>query len=496
MGSASAAIATAPPPSKAIPSASPTSSPIPARKVTDIPGIGKGLAVVLRRDRRSRLLRAPRSAAAKVPAHRARIPEDSGPRAEKHRAHLRALPHQHHRRAGAAVPGAEAARAAAHGRQAGREGAALHRAIPHAHRPLPAELRREHGRGADRRSAQAPASTAITPAGSLRRGRETVGDLDLLVTGPDADRRARPLRRLSARRGGAGPRRKQSQRQGGPRGLAGGRARAAARQLRRRHAILHRQQGSQRGHAHARREDGAEAQRVRPVPRRRTMPRWPAKPKPAFTKRSACPGFRRSCARICGEIEAAAEGRLPELVELADIRGDLHMHTTETDGRATLEEMAAAARERGYEYIAITDHSKALAMANGLDEKRVVAFARQVRETQSRRPRHPRLLRPRVRHPARMARMDLANDALAELDLVIGSVHSHMNHGSRRNDRPPAARARMPAPAHPRPSHRPHSAASRSVPLRFRARRRRGRAPRRVAGNQRQPRAARPQRHR
>ena len=110
------------------------------------------------------------------------------------------------------------------------------------------------------------------------------------------------------------------------------------------------------------------------------MRAWPAKPKPAFTRRSACPGFRRSCAKTAGEIEAAAEGRLPELVELADIRGDLHMHTTETDGRATLEEMAAAARERGYEYIAITDHSKALAMANGLDEKRVVAFARQVRE--------------------------------------------------------------------------------------------------------------------
>ena len=85
---------------------------------------------------------------------------------------------------------------------------------------------------------------------------------------------------------------------------------------------------------------------------------------------------RKSAARS----KRAAEDRLPELVELAQIRGDLHMHTTETDGRATLEEMAAAARDRGYEYIAITDHSKALAMANGLDEKRAVAFAHQVRE--------------------------------------------------------------------------------------------------------------------
>src|SRR6185295_10876977 len=81
-----------------------------------------------------------------------------------------------------------------------------------------------------------------------------------------------------------------------------------------------------------------------------------------------------------GEIEAALEGRLPDLIEGRHLRGDLHMHTTESDGRASLEEMAAAGRDRGYEYIAITDHSKALAMANGLDEARVVAHARRVRE--------------------------------------------------------------------------------------------------------------------
>ena len=81
-----------------------------------------------------------------------------------------------------------------------------------------------------------------------------------------------------------------------------------------------------------------------------------------------------------GEIDAAAANNLPELVEVRYIRGDIHMHTTETDGRATLEEMAAAAKGRGYEYIAITDHSKALAMANGLDEARAVAFAQRVRE--------------------------------------------------------------------------------------------------------------------
>jgi DNA polymerase (family 10) len=125
-----------------------------------------------------------------------------------------------------------------------------------------------------------------------------------------------------------------------------------------------------------------------------------------------------------GEIEAAAEGRLPKLIELSHIRGDLHMHTTETDGRATLEEMAEAARERGYEYIAITDHSKALAMANGLDEKRAVAFAHQVREMKDLGIRVFSGLECDIR---RDGAMDLENDALAELDFVIGSVHSYMN---------------------------------------------------------------------
>src|SRR5690348_1193065 len=72
----------------------------------------------------------------------------------------------------------------------------------------------------------------------------------------------------------------------------------------------------------------------------------------------------------CGELEAAQAHALPKLLDLSDIRGDLHMHTTQTDGRASLREMADAAAALGYEYIAITDHSKALAMANGLDEKR------------------------------------------------------------------------------------------------------------------------------
>ncbi len=128
-----------------------------------------------------------------------------------------------------------------------------------------------------------------------------------------------------------------------------------------------------------------------------------------------------------GEIDAAANHALPHLIRPADIRGDLHMHTTETDGRASLEEMAAAARDLGYEYIAITDHSKALAMANGLDEKRAVSFARQVRRIREDGGLGIRLFSGLECDIRRDGTMDLDEDALAELDFVVASVHSHMD---------------------------------------------------------------------
>ena len=112
-----------------------------------------------------------------------------------------------------------------------------------------------------------------------------------------------------------------------------------------------------------------------------------------------------------GEIEAAAEATLPRLIARADIRGDLHMQTRETDGRATLEEMAEAARAQGYSYIAITDHSKALAMANGLDEARAVAFAQQCREI-NKKGLGIRIFSGLECDILKDGEMDLANDAL------------------------------------------------------------------------------------
>jgi DNA polymerase (family 10) len=126
-----------------------------------------------------------------------------------------------------------------------------------------------------------------------------------------------------------------------------------------------------------------------------------------------------------GEIEAADARRLPRLVDRSDLRGDLHVHTTETDGRDTLSAMAEAAREAGLEYIAITDHSQALAMANGLDERRALEHAARVRSVDGT---HGVRLLAGIECDIRPdGTMDLSADCLAALDLVVASVHSAFN---------------------------------------------------------------------
>ena len=125
-----------------------------------------------------------------------------------------------------------------------------------------------------------------------------------------------------------------------------------------------------------------------------------------------------------GELDASEAGTLPSLVTRADLRGDLHMHTTESDGREPLEVMAAAAHRLGYEYIAITDHSKSLAMANGLDERRALEHAARVRALNGRFE-GLTLLAGIECDILADGSMDLADDCLAELDIVVASVHSH-----------------------------------------------------------------------
>jgi DNA polymerase (family 10) len=129
-----------------------------------------------------------------------------------------------------------------------------------------------------------------------------------------------------------------------------------------------------------------------------------------------------------GEIAAAEARRLPQLILPADLRGDLHMHTTATDGRADAETMARAAQAAGLSYIAITDHSRALAMAGGLDERGALEHARAVRGVNGRDGLEGFTVLAGIECDIRAdGTLDLAEDCLAQLDIVIASVHSAFN---------------------------------------------------------------------
>ena len=126
-----------------------------------------------------------------------------------------------------------------------------------------------------------------------------------------------------------------------------------------------------------------------------------------------------------GEIEAAETGALPRLIEASDLRCDLHMHTTESDGRERLDTMAAAAHARGLEFIAITDHTQSLAMANGLDESRTLAHAENIRKFSKTLKGFTVLAGAEV-DILSDGRLDLADDCLRQLDVVIVSLHSNL----------------------------------------------------------------------
>jgi DNA polymerase (family 10) len=126
-----------------------------------------------------------------------------------------------------------------------------------------------------------------------------------------------------------------------------------------------------------------------------------------------------------GEIAAAEQRALPHLLRLQDLRGDLHMHTTATDGRADAATMARAARAAGLGYVAITDHSQSLAMANGLDEQQALAHAREIRALNGRDELQGMTVLAGIECDIRPdGTLDLAHDCLAQLDIVIASVHS------------------------------------------------------------------------
>jgi DNA polymerase (family 10) len=273
--------------------------------------------------------------------------------------------------------------------------------------------------------AETPGVKRVTPAGSLRRGKETVGDVDLLVTGPGAPT---ALERFVAH-----PKVNEVLGQGTNKASAKVGMQSIQVDVR---ALPEESYGAAMQYFTGSKEHNV-ALRARCLKLGLTLSEYglfrlddnsrvAGETEEGIYAALGLAWIPPELRENHGEIECAAQNRLPHLIELNQIRGDLHAHTVESDGRATLEEMAAAAKELGYEYLAITDHSKALAMANGLDEKRAVAFARQVRELD-----HRELcihifsgIECDIRKDGTM---DLTWDALAELDLVIGSVHSYMN---------------------------------------------------------------------
>jgi DNA polymerase (family 10) len=127
-----------------------------------------------------------------------------------------------------------------------------------------------------------------------------------------------------------------------------------------------------------------------------------------------------------GEIEAARRHELPRLVTLDDIRGDLHVHSDETDGRLTLEELAEAAEHRGYEYLAITDHSRHLTVARGMTPQRALAQARRIDKLNNK-LKKLRLLKSIELDILEDGRLDLPDSALAALDFTVCSIHYKFN---------------------------------------------------------------------
>jgi DNA polymerase (family 10) len=278
--------------------------------------------------------------------------------------------------------------------------------------------------------AKFPGFEKITPAGSLRRGRETVGDLDLLVTGPgccSAEERAKavqyvaqypPLMDIIAQGDNKISFRLRNDMQVDVRLLPPESFGAAMQYFTgsKAHNVALRQRALKMG-CTLNEYSLADLKTEQPVAGR-TEEEIYAKLNLDYIP----PELRENL----GEIDAAEKHLLPALVTLDDLLGDVHMHTVETDGRNTIEEMAEAAKAHGYKYMAITDHSKNLAFANGLDDARAVGHIRRIREANQKIEGIQIFAGIEVDILAD-GELDLSDDVLAQMDIVIASVHSAFN---------------------------------------------------------------------
>jgi DNA polymerase (family 10) len=267
----------------------------------------------------------------------------------------------------------------------------------------------------------------VMPAGSLRRGRETVGDLDLLVTGPACAEEAvaaaveytaayPPIAELLAKGQNKVSFRLRSGLQVDVRLLPEASYGAALQYFTgsKMHNVSLRQRALKRGYtlseySLARLDDGTVVA---------------AAAEEEIYKALGMDWIPPEIRENQGELEAAAEHRLPRLIKQIDLRGDVHMHTQATDGRNTILEMAEAGIARGYQYIAITDHSKNLAMTNGLDDQRALEHLQRIREVDAQMDGRIRVLPGIEVDILGDGAIDLSNEVLAQMDVVIASVHS------------------------------------------------------------------------
>jgi DNA polymerase (family 10) len=278
--------------------------------------------------------------------------------------------------------------------------------------------------------AKFPGIDHITPAGSLRRGRETVGDLDILVTGTaccSETERANavqyvakypPLMEVIARGDNKISFRLRSGMQVDVRLLPPESFGAAMQYFTgsKAHNVALRQRALKMGYT-LNEYSLADVKTEEPVAGK-TEEEIYAKLKLDYIP----PELRENL----GEIDAAEKHTLPALITLNDLQGDVHMHTVETDGKNTIEEMAEAAKARDYKYMAITDHSKNLAFANGLDDKRAVEHIQRIRNANEKIDGLTIFAGIEV-DILPDGDLDLSDEVLAQMDVVIASVHSVFN---------------------------------------------------------------------
>ena len=306
------------------------------------------------------------------------------------------------------------------------------------HRKNSSRFRTDHAHDfANRISAliyEFPGIDEITPAGSLRRGRDTVGDLDLLATGPacEPDVVAAAVEHVSslplldkllARGQNKLNFTLRTNLQVDVRLLPRASYGAALQYFTgsKMHNVALRQRAIKRGltlseYALLRLEDNTVVASA-----------TEAEIYNALDLDYIPPELRENS----GELEAAATHTLPDLINLTDIRGDLHMHTNETDGVNSIREMAEAALSRGLRYIALTDHSKHLTMTNGMDDRRALEHASRIRavdaELQQQHPGQIRVLAGIEVDILADGTLDLDDSTLAQLDIVVASVHSRFD---------------------------------------------------------------------